>query len=178
MKIYFKSLFSFLQISSFFYFYDKIYICQAMTDFFNELFEYSHHYNQKLINVIAEQPDKVSDKTIKLLNHVLNAHHIWNCRIALKPNTYRVWDIHSNQDLKQIDDDNYKDTMAILNNPYDLEGFVDYATTQKQKFNNKVKDILFHIINHATYHRGQIASDLRQSGIEPIVTDFIFYKRQ
>ncbi|QLH28398.1 MAG: hypothetical protein HWD63_02710 [Candidatus Parvibacillus calidus] len=39
-----------------------------------------------------------------------------------------------------------------------------------------MKDIIFHIINHSTYHRGQIAMEFRQSGLEPLNTDYIFYK--
>ena len=35
--------------------------------------------------------------------------------------------------------------------------------------------ILRHIVNHATYHRGQIASKLKRFGIEPPNTDFFWW---
>ena len=35
--------------------------------------------------------------------------------------------------------------------------------------------ILRHIINHATYHRGQVASKLKRFGIDPPNTDFFFW---
>jgi uncharacterized damage-inducible protein DinB len=35
--------------------------------------------------------------------------------------------------------------------------------------------VLRHIVNHATYHRGQVASKLRRLGIEPPMTDMIFW---
>ena len=35
--------------------------------------------------------------------------------------------------------------------------------------------VLRHIVNHATYHRGQIASKLKRFGIEQPPTDFIFW---
>ena len=38
--------------------------------------------------------------------------------------------------------------------------------------------ILRHIVNHATYHRGQIAADLRAAGLTPPYTDFIHAVRQ
>lgn len=38
-------------------------------------------------------------------------------------------------------------------------------------------DLLFQVANHATYHRGQIASLLRQSGINPPATDFLVFAR-
>jgi uncharacterized damage-inducible protein DinB len=35
--------------------------------------------------------------------------------------------------------------------------------------------VLRHIVNHSTYHRGQIASKLKRFGIEPPNTDFFFW---
>jgi uncharacterized damage-inducible protein DinB len=35
--------------------------------------------------------------------------------------------------------------------------------------------VLRHVVNHATYHRGQVASKLKRFGIEQPATDFIFY---
>jgi uncharacterized damage-inducible protein DinB len=35
--------------------------------------------------------------------------------------------------------------------------------------------MLRHVVNHATYHRGQVASKLKRFGIEPPTTDFFFW---
>ena len=35
--------------------------------------------------------------------------------------------------------------------------------------------LLRHIVNHSTYHRGQVASKLKRFGIEPPNTDFFFW---
>ena len=35
--------------------------------------------------------------------------------------------------------------------------------------------VLRHIVNHSTYHRGQVASKLKRFGIEPPNTDFFFW---
>jgi uncharacterized damage-inducible protein DinB len=35
--------------------------------------------------------------------------------------------------------------------------------------------ILRHIVNHATYHRGQVASKLKRFGIEQSITDFFWW---
>jgi uncharacterized damage-inducible protein DinB len=34
--------------------------------------------------------------------------------------------------------------------------------------------MLRHIVNHSTYHRGQVASKLKRFGVEQPVTDFFF----
>jgi uncharacterized damage-inducible protein DinB len=35
--------------------------------------------------------------------------------------------------------------------------------------------ILRHIVNHSTYHRGQVASKLKRFSVEPPLTDFFFW---
>jgi uncharacterized damage-inducible protein DinB len=37
-------------------------------------------------------------------------------------------------------------------------------------------DALIHVVNHSTYHRGQVATMLRQLGAAPPPTDFIVFK--
>lgn len=148
-----------------------------MKQFFKEIFEYSHHYNQKLFHVFLENPDKTSEKSIKLFNHILNAHQIWNNRIDPKQPTFGVWELHDTLDLKDIDTTNYEQTLHILNT-FDLNKTISYSNSKGQIFNNNIRDILFHAANHSTYHRGQIATEFRQIGLEPLVTDYIFYKRK
>ncbi len=61
--------------------------------------------------------------------------------------------------------------------PDDLNKRVEYENSEGRTFANDVKDILFHVVNHSTHHRGQIMMDLRVSGIAPEPLDYIFYKR-
>jgi uncharacterized damage-inducible protein DinB len=35
--------------------------------------------------------------------------------------------------------------------------------------------VLRHVVNHSTYHRGQIASKLKRLGVEQAATDFVFW---
>lgn len=74
-----------------------------MKDLFKELFEYSHHFNQKLSDVFTNNPDKTSEKAVNLFNHILNAHQIWNNRIEPKQTTFGVWELHAIEHLKNID---------------------------------------------------------------------------
>lgn len=148
-----------------------------MKEFFVELFEYSHNYNTALIDMVLKHGAQTPEKCLKLLNHTLNAHHIWNHRITQKQPLFAVWDIHDTGTLKKIDKQNYVSTLQILNS-VDLTDTINYTNSQGQAFSNTVKDILFHAVNHATYHRGQIASEFKHHGIEPLISDYIFYKRK
>lgn len=147
-----------------------------MKQFFRELFEYGHHFNQKLGDVFNDRPDKTSEKAVKLYNHLLNAHQIWNNRIDPKQTTFGIWEIHPIQDCKEIDKQNYEHSLLILDE-FDLNDTMNYGNTRGQKFSNSIRDIFFHVVNHSTYHRGQIATEFREHGLEPLATDYIFYKR-
>jgi uncharacterized damage-inducible protein DinB len=35
--------------------------------------------------------------------------------------------------------------------------------------------VLRHVVNHSTYHRGQVASKLKRFGVEQPLTDFVFW---
>jgi len=144
--------------------------------FYKDLFEYNHAMNQKLIEAFNKHSDKISENSVKWMNHVLNAHQVWNNRIDKQEESYSVWQIHSLGYLKEIDQKNFERSGVILK-AGNFTQEINYVNSQGKAFKNSVKDILFHVINHSTYHRGQIASDFRQSGLAPEVTDYIFYKR-
>lgn len=147
-----------------------------MKQFFKELFEYNHHFNQKLSDVFMTNPEKTTEKSVKLFNHILNAHQIWNNRIETKQPTFGVWELRNTQELKNIDKINYEQTLHILDK-FELNEIIIYSNSKGQTFDNNTRDTLFHVINHSTYHRGQIATEFKQFGLEPLVTDYIFYKR-
>ena len=147
-----------------------------MVQFFKELFEYNHHFNQQLAAIFNEHPLLTSEKSVKLFNHILNAHQVWNSRIRENPNIFGVWDTHPVEDLKEIDQTNLVNSIHILDES-DLGHSIQYINSRGDAYTNSVRDILFHVINHSTYHRGQIAMEFKQQGIEPLVTDYVFYKR-
>ncbi len=146
-----------------------------MVALFRDIFAYHHHFNQKLIDELKKHEAVLPARTIPLFAHVINAHQIWNARI-LGLAELGVQQLHPLADMAQLDETNYLATQKILDS-VDLEKTITYKTSKGQTYTNLVRDILFHAANHTTHHRGQIISDFRQSGIQPLVTDYIFYKR-
>ena len=147
-----------------------------MNEEFKELFEYNYFFNEKIIALISENLQLVSEKTLKLLNHLINAQQIWNARIK-NEKEFEVWQINNWNIILNINDDNYSKTLSNINE-ISIDYTIEYTNSKGIKFSNKIKDILFHVINHSTYHRAQIATELKFCGIEPINSDYIFYKRK
>ena len=53
-----------------------------------------------------------------------------------------------------------------------------YKNSKKESFKQPVFQVLLHVFNHGTYHRGQIVNMLRQVGVDKIPqTDYIFWSR-
>lgn len=147
-----------------------------MKEMFTDLFQYSHHYNQKLLELLLAHPDKVSDKSKRLISHIMNAHNIWIARINKVSPDVMVWDIHQLPVLADMDKASFEKTLEVVNSEIWNE-VINYNTSRGEPFSNTVRDILFHVVNHSTYHRAQIATELKAAGIEPLITDYIFYKR-
>ncbi len=121
--------------------------------------------------------EKVPEKSQELFSHILNAHHIWNARILGRPSDFGIWDKHAIKDWADIHYENQRSSFDITTNADNFEKRIDYENTEGRLFTNTLQDILFHIINHSTNHRGQIATDFRNNNIEPIVLDYVYYKR-
>lgn len=60
----------------------------------------------------------------------------------------------------------------------DAERPLDYRTLAGTPFQNRLADLLVHVVNHSSYHRGQLTTMFRQVGAEPVATDFVVFKRE
>ncbi|MCI0421677.1 MAG: DUF664 domain-containing protein [Acidobacteria bacterium] len=59
----------------------------------------------------------------------------------------------------------------------DLDGSRGYHSTEGKAYSSVLRDMLLHVVNHSSYHRGQIATLLRQMGAVPQSTDLILFTR-
>ena len=55
----------------------------------------------------------------------------------------------------------------------DLARDVHYRTFAGDPLVNRLGDLMAHLVNHGTYHRGQLTTMLRQVGATPPPTDFV-----
>jgi uncharacterized damage-inducible protein DinB len=147
-----------------------------MQTFFRELFDYTHRCNLQSIEVLVGLGDRMPAKCAQLQSHLFNAHQIWNNRIAPEHKPFGVWDMHPAEEWNAINEVNYHKTLHILDTVR-LDETIYYQNSRGERFKGIARDLLFQVINHTTYHRGQIAMLLRQHDIEPFLSDYIFYKR-
>ena len=149
-----------------------------MHEHLNDLYAYNYWANQLYIKKLNDFQFQ-NPKFYSIFSHLLNAHSIWLSRINGEIEKYNVWQIHQALNFSKINDENFQITQILLKNlnETDLNKSIDYVNSQGNRYQNKTKDILIHAVNHATYHRAQCASIMKEHGVQPPITDFIAYKR-
>jgi uncharacterized damage-inducible protein DinB len=55
---------------------------------------------------------------------------------------------------------------------------MDYRNMKGEVWRHALWQQLYHVVNHSTYHRGQVATMLRQLGATPAATDLLVYYDQ
>jgi uncharacterized damage-inducible protein DinB len=60
----------------------------------------------------------------------------------------------------------------------DLNRVMEYKTFKFGVYQNPMCQSLQHLVNHGTYHRGQVTTMLRQHGAQPILTDLMHFYRE
>lgn len=148
-----------------------------MKELFKNMLLYSHHFNDELIRIAQENEDKVNNKIISLLSHILTAHAIWNARINEIEAEYGVWQDIDLEKMKELNQKNFDDSMEIAHK-FDLDLILEYQDSKGNYWENSVKDILVHVVNHSSYHRGQIAQQFRNCDLEPIPSDYCLFRRE
>jgi uncharacterized damage-inducible protein DinB len=145
-----------------------------MHSFLRDLFEYNEWANAAC-RVVLQIPG-APKKSLELFGHILNAHGIWLDRIQGRIPDHGPWQPVPVDLFKPTDQTQHQQTFDILRER-DPSTLISYQNTKGRSFENTIQDILIHVVNHGTYHRGQIAALLASAGVNPPVTDFIAYKR-
>ncbi len=145
---------------------------------FVRLFAYDHWANQECLKALAAGAPETS--TVGRLAHILSAENLWLERIQKVPQSMAVWPGLSLDQCAVLADDvarAWRDYLGTLA-PDGLPATIEYTNSKGETWKSRVEDVLMHVIMHSAYHRGQIAMEMRASGLDPAYTDFIQAARQ
>jgi len=118
-------------------------------------------------------------KVREIFSHILGSEHTWISRIEGRAPTVAIWPTLSDDEIERVARENVAAFRRILDGAteVDLARVVAYKTSAGHPYESTVEDILLHVALHGSYHRGQIATLLRQGGSEPVATDYIVFSR-
>jgi uncharacterized damage-inducible protein DinB len=159
---------------------------------FQMMAQYNRWANQRLYDAASKLPDEHYRKDIGLffksvhgtLNHILAGDRIWMRRLdgeGLLParlNEIQHEDFGELRAARKAEDERiaaYVGTLADC----DLQKVLDYTNTRGQRFQDPLWQVLPHVFNHQTHHRGQAHAGLSiLTGAEPPSLDLIWMMRE
>lgn len=141
---------------------------------YKRLAVYDAWANRESIRSLREAGNAAPKRAFTLIAHIVAAERLWLDRIKhpeQKPSVWPEWTLaRVEQEIPLVVDD----WRAILSDGESaLQRTVEYRNSRGEQWVSAVGDIFQHVMMHGTYHRGQIATLLRQAGVTPAYTDFI-----
>lgn len=162
-----------------------------MKEILQQLASYHIWANGLLMEALKKLPENLQQKEIassfnsllKTVIHMWNAESIWWQRMKLQERIVEAKDIFKGNMGDAIDgllqqNKQWNDWIANAQEHH-LDHVFQYQNLKGEQFKQPLFQMLLHLFNHGTYHRGQIVTMLRQLGIEKISqTDFIVWSRK
>ena len=162
-----------------------------MKELLKQLSVYNIWATQKLVEVILSLDEEKQNRQLpssfnslyNTLLHMWDAENIWWQRMKLQERIIApsenfngtIEDICNNLLQQERQWEVWISNASELS----IDHVFAYTNTKREHFKQPIYQMLLHVFNHGTYHRGQIVNMLRQLGVEKIPqTDFIVWSRK
>ena len=148
-----------------------------MKEYFQKLYRYNEWSNRRVLGAIERQ-NVTTEKILSIFSHQLVANFLWLHRIkGLPAPDLKLWQTYDLPKLRELVDEGSKQWIEFVDSTDSFNRVLKYKNYVGDYYETNVEHIMMHLVNHGSYHRGQVALLLRQNGFEPINTDFITYDR-
>jgi uncharacterized damage-inducible protein DinB len=151
--------------------------------------DYSAWASQRLLDAAAGLTEEelnrdfgTSDHSVLgTLVHVFSADRVWLYRLAGGENPGPVSDADRSLAVLQNDwpavYERWRIWAAKLTDEA-AQALLDYRDMKGNPYRQPVWQLVLHVVNHGTHHRGQVAGFLRAMGRVPPPIDLVYYYRQ
>jgi uncharacterized damage-inducible protein DinB len=155
------------------------------------LCRYNVWANQRIAKFLMEAGDKIADQELvssfptirKTLYHIWDAQVIWHSRLqGESPNSWPSH--HFSGSLQEALDALLENSHAFVRYCENLpengeEQTIEFKSLDGTSYFNTAAEIIMHVMNHGTFHRGQLITMLRNAGFTGVTsTDLIRYYRE
>ena len=156
---------------------------------FLELFAYNAWANRLIFDAAGQLPDEQYVRDLKssyggvhgTLAHIVWAEHLWLNRWLVLPNPA----VPQGKDLRTLEDVRARWEEVEAERGRLLARITDAGLDETRivkpssggEYTHTLRQMFRHVINHSSYHRGQIVTFLRQLGAKPPSTDLILFYR-
>ena len=122
------------------------------------------------------------ERAVAIFAHVQAARQLWLSRVSKLTGfpdggVFPAWTLEQSERVAREMDTLYEGFIRAQG-AHELMQDVEYRSTEGVAYRSQLSDILAHAVNHGSYHRGQIAQLIAQTGSRPPVTDYIALTRK
>jgi uncharacterized damage-inducible protein DinB len=152
-----------------------------------EAWRYNRWANDRILDAAGALTDEAFGRDMgssfpsvrETLVHVMGAEWIWLRRWKGEspremPSGWSTLDRPALRAAWHALDAERADWLALLAEA-DLDRVVDYHNTKGEPHRRRIWQMMRHVVNHSSYHRGQVTTMLRQLGAPAISTDLVYY---
>lgn len=160
------------------------------SDYLHELLDFHYWARDRVITAVeglaAEQYSRAMGNSFTsirdTLNHIYLAEWIWYSRWnGVSPSSFPADEIPDLAALQARWSDMERNVRALLvaADDTELRRVIAYRLMSGKEGASPLWQMVAHVVNHATYHRGQVTTMLRQLGAAPAAsTDMITFFRE
>ena len=161
-----------------------------ITDIYN-LYEFNYWAKSRIVSVVETLTHEQYTKDLGsshggihgTLVHSMGAEEIWLKRwkgespsSLYKPEDFPTFDeVNNHWDMVEHEMMGFCHT---LKTDHDITKIISYKDMKGNEYSQPLYQMMQHLINHSSYHRGQVVTMLRQLDVKPIGTDMITFFRE
>ncbi|WGV60485.1 DinB family protein [Brevibacillus brevis] len=163
-----------------------------MTHYAKNMYDFHAWANQALINRLKELPEGVYEQEVqsvfptvaKVMEHIYMVDQGWililqgmDMQAALNEAWQKEKELtgKSLEEVEQLYSGLVEQFKAFLNQEEDLERRIVLDNPYTRVRDTSLAEIIMQVVNHGTYHRGNITAMLRQMGYPSVMTDYALY---
>ncbi|HWV28935.1 MAG TPA: DinB family protein [Dyadobacter sp.] len=150
-----------------------------MKAFFIRFFTFNNWANKVIADFISAH-DIQNEQVLRIASHLAHAQRNWYFRVIGQQNDVALWTPLQPPAIAAQLAENGTLWLSHLSGSQDddFHTKLAYKNMAGDPYLDNLADVLTHIVNHSTYHRGQIINLIRELGMTPPGTDFILFARQ
>lgn len=157
-----------------------------------QLYDYHVWANERVFQHLKELPEETGRTEIvsvfpsihSALIHIFVVDTVWLCTISgdsfekVRTSTAHLSEELKNksiEEMEQLFSDLSTRYQTFFRNQQDMDTISSYHHPHFGTLTVRYSDIIQHVVNHGTYHRGNITAMLQQLGYSGTPTDYVFY---
>src|SRR5690606_13707695 len=160
-----------------------------MIDVVKKLYQYNDWANQRTYEVLQGLEPGQLQATIQssfpsildTYGHIVGSEWVWLQRwLGHSPDGFPEW--LKNPTLERLHEEleAVQKARRVFLDRLSGEGLqtnINYKQLSGAAYASRLLDLLLHVVNHSSYHRGQLVTMLRQVGAQPVATDYVVFTR-